>query len=121
MPRLTTEQITEFLTEPGHLTRIATVDADGAPSVAPIWFLYDDGRIWFTPREKSSWWHHIQREPRVAQGGLDGEHEDHVRPARRSYTGVYHVEQKRARAAWTSRRIRWFRPMRCFYPGPTGA
>jgi PPOX class probable F420-dependent enzyme len=66
MPRLTADQITEFLTEPGHLTRIATVDADGAPSVAPIWFLFEDGRIWFTPRERSAWWHHIQREPRVA-------------------------------------------------------
>ncbi|WP_437506834.1 hypothetical protein [Sorangium sp. So ce1099] len=40
----------------------------------------------------------------------DGEQEDHVRPARRSYTGFYHVEQKRAAAAWTSRRIRWLVP-----------
>ena len=66
MPRLTADQIVEFLTEPGHLTRIATVGPDGAPSVAPVWFLFRDGRIWFTPREKSAWWHHIQREPRVA-------------------------------------------------------
>lgn len=66
MPRLAPDQIVGFLAEPGHLTRIATVDADGAPSVAPIWFLFRDGRIWFTPREKSAWWHHIQREPRVA-------------------------------------------------------
>lgn len=66
MPSLTTDQITEFLNEPGHLARIATVDADGAPSVAPVWFLYRDGKVWVTPRQKSSWWTHVQREPRVA-------------------------------------------------------
>lgn len=66
MPRLSPEEVDAFLTEPDHLVRIATVDAEGAPSVAPIWFLYRDGRLWFTPREKSSWWHHIQADPRVA-------------------------------------------------------
>jgi nitroimidazol reductase NimA-like FMN-containing flavoprotein (pyridoxamine 5'-phosphate oxidase superfamily) len=66
MPRLTPDETRAFLREDGHLARIATVDADGAPSVAPIWFLFDDGRVWFTPRERSSWWHHIQGEPRVA-------------------------------------------------------
>ena len=66
MPRLTDDQIRDFLTEDGHLARIATVDADGAPSVAPIWFLYAEDRVWFTPRERSSWWRHIEGEPRVA-------------------------------------------------------
>lgn len=66
MPRLDADQVRSFLDEPGHLARIATVRPDGAPSVAPIWFLYRDGRIWFTPREKSSWWTNIGHEPRVA-------------------------------------------------------
>lgn len=66
MPRLAVEQIRDFLAEPGHLARIATVAPDGAPSVAPIWFLHRDDRIWFTPPEKSAWWHNIRHEPRVA-------------------------------------------------------
>ena len=66
MPKLTPAQVTEFLEEPGHLVRIATVRPDGAPSVAPIWFLFRGGRLWFTPRERSSWWRDIQQEPRVA-------------------------------------------------------
>lgn len=66
MPRLDSHQIRSFLDEPGHLARIATVSPDGAPSVAPIWFLFRDGRIWFTPRERSSWWRNIGHEPRVA-------------------------------------------------------
>src|SRR5690606_34548454 len=66
MPRLRPDEIREFLDEPGHLARIATVAPDGAPSVAPIWFLFRDDRLWFTPRLKSSWWTHVQHEPRVA-------------------------------------------------------
>ena len=66
MPKLTAEQVTAFLEEPRHLARIATVSPDGAPSVAPIWFLFRDGRIFFTPRVKSSWWRNVQHEPRVA-------------------------------------------------------
>lgn len=66
MPKLRPDEIREFLDEPGHLARLASVDADGAPSVAPVWFLFRDGRIHVTPREKSSWWHHVQREPRIA-------------------------------------------------------
>ena len=66
MPRLDPDQVAAFLEEPGHLARIATVRPDGAPSVAPIWFLFRDGRLWFTPRVKSSWWRNIQHEPRVA-------------------------------------------------------
>lgn len=66
MPRLSPEAISAFLDEPDHLARIATVDADGAPSVAPVWFLFRDGRIWMTPRERSSWWTHIATDPRIA-------------------------------------------------------
>lgn len=72
MPGLSPDQVEEFLTEPGHLLRLATLDADGAPSVVPIWFLYRDGRLLFTPRERSAWWAHVQREPRVA-GVVDEE------------------------------------------------
>ncbi len=66
MPRLSADEIRTFLDEPGHLARIATVDADGAPSVAPIWFVFRDDKVFVTPREKSSWWTHVQGEPRVA-------------------------------------------------------
>lgn len=66
MPKLTADEVRTFLDEPDHLCRLATVDADGGPSVAPIWFLFRDDRLWVTPRLKSSWWHHIQADPRVA-------------------------------------------------------
>jgi nitroimidazol reductase NimA-like FMN-containing flavoprotein (pyridoxamine 5'-phosphate oxidase superfamily) len=34
--------------------------------VVPIWFLHEEGRIWFTPRQASEWLTHIRRDPRVA-------------------------------------------------------
>ena len=66
MPKLLPNEVEAFLGEPGHLVRLATVDADGAPHVVPIWFVYEGQRIWMTPRERSTWWPNVQREPRVA-------------------------------------------------------
>jgi PPOX class probable F420-dependent enzyme len=66
MPKLNSQEIDEFLTEPGHILRLATVDADGAPRVMPIWFIYEEGQIWMTPREKSVWGDNMRRDPRVA-------------------------------------------------------
>ena len=66
MPRLTPSERDEFLAERGILCRIATVQADGAPHVAPIWFIYEEGAIYVTPRGASSWLANIRREPRVA-------------------------------------------------------
>jgi hypothetical protein len=41
MPKLSDHEIAEFLSERGHLARIATVNADGAPSVVPVWFIVE--------------------------------------------------------------------------------
>jgi nitroimidazol reductase NimA-like FMN-containing flavoprotein (pyridoxamine 5'-phosphate oxidase superfamily) len=45
---------------------IATVDAGGAPLVTPIWFIFEEGRIWFTPRQHSEWLKNIRQDDRVA-------------------------------------------------------
>lgn len=66
MPTLTPSEVVAFLTEPGHLVRLATVDGSGAPRVVPIWFLYESGRLLLTPRERSAWWGDLQRDPRCA-------------------------------------------------------
>jgi PPOX class probable F420-dependent enzyme len=49
------------------LARLATVDPDGAPYVAPLWYEWveDDGSFWFVIREKARFVPHILREPRV--------------------------------------------------------
>jgi len=55
-----------FLGEREHLVRIATVDAEGAPYVVPAWFIYRDRRIFVTPRERSAWWAHVDRDPHIS-------------------------------------------------------
>ncbi len=36
-----------------HLAHWATLGPDGNPRVRPLWFLYDDGALWFTTRMKA--------------------------------------------------------------------
>ncbi len=66
MPRLTDAERDEFLNEPGILMRVAVVRADGSPLVTPIWYLYENDAIYFTPREKSEWFACLRQDPRVA-------------------------------------------------------
>ena len=66
MPVLTTSERDDFLAEPGIVMRIAVVREDGRPLVTPIWFLHEDGAIFFTPRERSEWFACLRRDPRVA-------------------------------------------------------
>ncbi len=67
MPRLTHAERDSFLTEaPGFIMDIATLDASGAPHLCPLWFLFEEGRIWFTPRQHSEWLKHLRNDPRVA-------------------------------------------------------
>ena len=65
MPRMTQSEQNAFLSDPGVLMRIGTVRADGRPLVTPIWFLHEDGAVWFTPRENSEWLANLRRDPRV--------------------------------------------------------
>lgn len=52
---MTDHELTTFLDEPGHLLRLGTNGTDGIPRVVPIWFIYSDGAVWFTPRARSAW------------------------------------------------------------------
>lgn len=66
MPKLNDTERDAFLAEPGIIMNIATVDAEGAPLVTPIWYIYEEGRIWFTPRQRSEWLRHIRNDNRIA-------------------------------------------------------
>jgi nitroimidazol reductase NimA-like FMN-containing flavoprotein (pyridoxamine 5'-phosphate oxidase superfamily) len=65
MAALTDAEREAFLSEPGHLLRIGTIDADGTPRVLPVWFLYRDGSLLFTPRGRSILEANVMRDPRV--------------------------------------------------------
>jgi nitroimidazol reductase NimA-like FMN-containing flavoprotein (pyridoxamine 5'-phosphate oxidase superfamily) len=66
MPKMTGQEIESFLHEPGHLVRIGTVDDDGWPRVVPAWFRYQEGAVWFTPRQESAFLSNLRRDVRLA-------------------------------------------------------
>jgi len=65
MPKLSPAERVRFLDEPGHLLRVGTIDADGFPSVLPIWFIREGDDILFTPRGPAVFLANIRRDPRV--------------------------------------------------------
>ena len=74
MPKLSLVERDAFLSEtPGFIMDIATLDAEGAPHLCPIWFLLEEGRIWFTPRQHSEW---LARQLATLHERLQGERQD---------------------------------------------
>jgi nitroimidazol reductase NimA-like FMN-containing flavoprotein (pyridoxamine 5'-phosphate oxidase superfamily) len=65
MPRMNRAEVNDFLAEPGHHVRIATVDPGGHPLLVPAWFLCRHGRIYVTPRARSQWFTNLRRDPRT--------------------------------------------------------
>ena len=66
MPNLTTKERNQFLAARGVLMRVSVVREDGSPLVTPIWFLFEDDAIYFTPRARSEWFRCLKNDPRVA-------------------------------------------------------
>jgi hypothetical protein len=53
--------------------RVATVGGEGAPHVAPLWFVWDGQALWLNSIVKSQRWTDLARDPRVAVV-IDGGH-----------------------------------------------
>lgn len=66
MPIMTEREKLKFLDEPGVLMRIGIVRKDGSPLVTPIWFLYEEGSVFFTPRAQSEWFSCLKRDSRIS-------------------------------------------------------
>ena len=76
--RLSKPEIDEFLAGP-IIARIATVKADGAPHVAPVWQQWDGQVMWVIPRSRSSWFENLKDEPRVCISCADDINPEHAR------------------------------------------
>ena len=66
MPQLNLKERNDFLAEDGVLLRIAVVRQDGSPLITPIWFIHEEGAIFFTPRERSEWFTCLRADTRVS-------------------------------------------------------
>lgn len=76
--KLTAEEIDEFLATP-VVARLATVQPDGAPYVAPVWQHWDGEHMWVIPRAKSRFAEYILKEPRVCVSCADDVNPEHTR------------------------------------------
>ena len=59
------EERNEFLTVE-RTCRVATMNRDGSPHVAPLWFAWDGASLWLTSIMQSQRWENLQRDNRVA-------------------------------------------------------
>jgi len=59
------EELDTFLREE-RTCRVATVGPDGAPNVAPLWFVWDGSALWLNSLVRSQRWTNLQRDARVA-------------------------------------------------------
>ncbi|MFP6809149.1 MAG: pyridoxamine 5'-phosphate oxidase family protein [Pseudomonadales bacterium] len=66
MPVLNNEEKEAFLNNREIILRIAVTRSDNSPLVTPIWYLYEDNAIYFTPRQRSEWFACLRADPRVA-------------------------------------------------------
>lgn len=60
------EEILEFLTQGRKVLQLATLDKDGAPHQAPMWFTMDDGKIVFRSFSKSQKIVNLNRDRRLS-------------------------------------------------------
>lgn len=63
--RLDPKQIQAFLEAPRHAIA-AVLRPDGAPQLSPIWFLYEDERLYFSTLLRSAKFRQLSRDPRIA-------------------------------------------------------
>ncbi|MEU3021923.1 pyridoxamine 5'-phosphate oxidase family protein [Nocardiopsis alba] len=54
-----------FLARP-LVARVATNDSSGAPAVRPVWFLWEEGAMWWITGDYSILSRHLARDPRTA-------------------------------------------------------
>ncbi len=71
---MTQEQIDEFLNASRHAI-FAANRIDGPPQLSPIWYLYEDSKIYINVDRESAKYRSLKRDPRVSIC-IDGGHPD---------------------------------------------
>lgn len=75
---MTEQELDEFL-QSGHTLQVASVDADGYPHLAPMWYVVRDGKIVFRSFTKSQKIVNLQRNPKLSVLLESGETYDELR------------------------------------------
>lgn len=72
--RMNRERIDAFLTPPRHAI-VATQRPDGRSQVSPVWFVFEESRLYFSVFASSVKCRHLRRDPRISVC-VDGAHPD---------------------------------------------
>ncbi len=62
---MTDEQIDNFLEQP-RFAIVATNRADGPPQQSPVWYLYEDGKVYINVYTRSVKYKNISRDPAIS-------------------------------------------------------
>lgn len=75
---MTDEELDDFL-QGGHTLQVASIDADGFPHLAPMWYVVRDGKIVFRSFTKSQKIVNLRRNPKLSVLLESGETYDELR------------------------------------------
>ncbi len=73
-PTMTLAQVEQFLEPPRHAI-VGTNRRDGPPQLSPVWYLYEDGRLYIGVLVTSAKYRNLRRDPRISLC-VDGGHPD---------------------------------------------
>lgn len=74
IPAMTQAQVEEFLAASRHAI-VGTNRRDGPPQLSPVWYLYEEGRIYIGVLVASAKYRNLRRDPRISLC-VDGGHPD---------------------------------------------
>jgi hypothetical protein len=63
--RMSSDQIDAFLAETRHAVA-GVIRSDGAPQLSPVWFLFENGRIYFSVFVDSAKFRQLERDARIS-------------------------------------------------------